>query len=105
MLNIADTLYFWCRNALPLALATVVRVIPQEICGLSIVPVRAEKGSGGSSPGCISNAPQSIVRPSSRGGVPVLRRPSGKPWRCNVADRPSDGASSMRPAGIVLSPI
>ena len=40
--------------------------------------VRIENGSGGSSPGCISSADQSIVRPSSRGGVPVFKRPSSK---------------------------
>ena len=37
--------------------------------------VRKEKGEGGSSPGCISRLAQSIVRPSSRGGVPVFSRP------------------------------
>ena len=41
--------------------------------------VRIENGSGGSSPGCISNADQSMLRPSSRGGVPVFNRPSVKP--------------------------
>ena len=50
--------------------------------------VRVENGSGGSSPGCISNAAQSIVVPSSRGGVPVFSRPSAKPTRSSVRESP-----------------
>ena len=49
------------------------------ICGVVIFSVRKEKGTGGSSPGCISSAAQSMVRPSRRGGVPVLSRPICKP--------------------------
>ena len=67
--------------------------------------VRTENGSGGSSPGCRSTAAQSIVLPSSRGGVPVLSRPSAKPARSSVRERPSAGASPTRPAGICRSPI
>ena len=55
-------------------------------------------------PGLSSDA-QSMVRPSSRGGVPVFSRPSLKPARVMVADRPSDACSFMRPATIFLSPI
>ena len=47
-----------------------------------------------------SQRAQSMVRPSSRGGVPVFRRPSSKPWRSNVIDSPSAGASPTLPAGI-----
>ena len=85
--------------------AGVVRVMPHWICRLAIRSVSTENGSGGSSPGCISSAAQSIVVPSSRGGVPVLRRPSAKPARSSVRDRPIDGASPTRPAGICRSPI
>ena len=46
-----------------------------------------------------------MVRPSRRGGVPVFSRPSAKPCRSRVADRPRAGASPMRPAGICVSPI
>ena len=46
-----------------------------------------------------------MVRPSSRGGVPVLRRPSANPSRSSVRDRPSAGASPTRPAGVWRSPI
>ena len=51
----------------------------QAICGVVIAVVRNEKGEGGSSPGCTSSAAQSMVRPSSRGGVPVFSRPIVKP--------------------------
>ncbi len=78
--------------------AAVVRVIPHWICGVSIRSVSIENGSGGSSPGCISIRPQSIVAPSSRGGVPVLRRPSAKPSRSSVSERP-DRRRLADPAG------
>ena len=42
-----------------------------------------------------------MVRPSSRGGVPVLSRPKAKPRRSRVADSPRAGASPTRPAGVV----
>jgi hypothetical protein len=63
-----------------------------------------ENGSGGSSPGCISTADQSMVVPSSRGGVPVFNRPSVKPTRSNEAESPMAGASPTRPAGQFFSP-
>lgn len=47
--------------------------------GVVIRCVRKEKGTGGWSPGCTSSEAQSMLPPSSRGGVPVLRRPSWKP--------------------------
>ena len=46
-----------------------------------------------------------MVRPSSRGGVPVFSRPSAKPQRSRVAERPIAGASPTRPAGVCFSPI
>ena len=66
--------------------------------------VSAENGSGGSSPGCMSRPAQSMVRPSSRGGVPVLSRPSANPSRSSVRDSPTAGASPTRPAGVCCSP-
>ena len=77
----------------------------QTTCGVVIRSVRNENGTGGSSPGCTSSPRQSIVVPSSRGGVPVFSRPSAKPSPRKVRDRPSDGASPTRPAGIFSSPI
>ena len=72
----------------------------QATCGVVMRSVRNENGTGGSSPSWTSSPAQSIVVPSSRGGVPVLSRPSAKPARRKVCDRPSDGASPTRPAGI-----
>ena len=83
----------------------VVSVMWQTICGVVIRPVRNENGTGGSSPGWTASPRQSIVVPSSRGGVPVLRRPSAKPQRRSVCDSPSAGASPTRPAGIFSCPI
>ena len=79
--------------------------MPHSTCGLLMRSVSTENGSGGSSPGCGSVAAQSMVVPSSRGGVPVFSRPSAKPARSSVAERPTDGASPTRPAGICWSPI
>ena len=59
--------------------AGVVQVTWQGTWGVVIRSVRVEKGGGGSSPGWHSSPAQSMVRPSRRGGVPVFRRPSGKP--------------------------
>ena len=75
--------------------------MPQAICGVVMRSVRNENGTGGSSPGCISSPAQSMVRPSSRGGVPVLSRPSaqaqpverlGQPDRRRLADRGRPGS-------------
>ena len=60
--------------------------------------VRVENGSGGSSPGCISSAAQSMVAPSSRGGVPVFSRPSAKPEALQGA-READRRRLADPAG------
>ncbi|MDT4865753.1 hypothetical protein FQZ97_1005760 [compost metagenome] len=83
----------------------VVRVIPQSICGVVILSVIKENGTGSSSADCISRLCQSIVRPSRRGGVPVLSRPTAKPRPRKVSESPSAGFSPMRPAGIFFSPI
>ncbi len=53
----------------------VVRVMWQSTWGVVIASVIIEKGSGGLSPGWRSRTAQSMVLPSRRGGVPVLRRP------------------------------
>jgi hypothetical protein len=96
----------WCRLARMMAcVAGVVVVMPHVICGVVIAVVRNENGTGGSSPGCTFSPRQSIVVPSSRGGVPVLSRPSAKPSPRKVRDKPSDGASPTLPAGIFSSPI
>ena len=50
-------------------------------CGCTILLVRKLNGVGSASPGCSSNRDQSIVRPSRRGGVPVLSRQVRRPSR------------------------
>ncbi len=45
-----------------------------------------------------------MVVPSSRGGVPVFRRPRANPARSNDVDSPSAGASPTLPAGQFFSP-
>ena len=56
----------------------IERVIAQNNCGLIRVPGNADMRHGSSSEGCSSSLPQSIVRPSSRGGVPVFSRAIGR---------------------------
>ena len=59
--------------------AGVVWVMWQAICGVAIESVRNENGWGGSSPRCSWRPLQSMVRPSSRAGVPVFSRPMRRP--------------------------
>ena len=70
----------------------LVAVTPQAICRCTGASERKENITGSSSPGWLPTASQSIVRPSSRGGVPVLRRPSGSP-------RPAMRSASRTEAG------
>src|SRR3546814_9040224 len=65
----------------------------QTVCGTAMAVVRVENGSGGSSPAWTSRSPHSLVPPSRRGGVPVFRRPSGKPASSKVRAKPTAGAS------------
>src|SRR6185312_8660878 len=85
--------------------ASVVCVMWQTTCGVVIFSVKNEKGCGGSSPCCTWRPFQLMVRPSRRGGVPVLSRLMRRPSPYSRSDRPRAGASLMRPAGILRSPI
>ena len=70
--------------------AAVVRVIPHWICGVVIRSVITENGSGGSSPGCISTADQSMVRavePRRRAGLEPPEREPGALKRARKAHR------------------
>ena len=70
--------------------AGVVRVMPHWICGLSMRSVSIENGSGGSSPGCISTAAQSIVRavePRRRAGLQPAERKAEPLQRARQAER------------------
>ena len=75
--------------------AAVVRVIAHWICGFVMRSVSVENGSGGSSPGCISSAAQSMVRavePRRRAGLQPPERETDplqrarKPRRRRFAD-------------------
>ena len=79
--------------------------MPHEICDAVVFLDRNENNVGSSSPGCISRIDQSIVRPSSRGGVPVLSRPNGRPNPSSRSAILTDGFSPMRPPGCATSPI
>ena len=63
-----------------------------------------EKNSGSGSPSWISRRSQSMVVPSSRGGVPVLSRPSAKPAASRLWASETEGGSPKRPAGVRWSP-
>ena len=86
--------------------AAVVRVMPHSICGCA----RSRRSGTRTAPAARRRAaspapPSRWCAPSSRGGVPVFSRPSAKPSRSSVSDRPIAGASPTRPAGICCSPI
>ena len=62
--------------------------------------MRYENGGGGSSsPGCSSMTEKSMESRSSRGGVPVFRRPTSNPKSRMQSDRRSADDSPARPAG------
>ena len=71
-------------------------------CGIS--RVRKLNGVGSASPGCSSKWHQSIVRPSRRGGVPVLRRQPRRPSRFSASPSRMLGGSPLRPAEYCCSP-
>ena len=83
----------------------VVRVMKQSICGVVIRGVKYENGSGSESPDCRSRPVQSIVRPSSRAGVPVFKRPRRKPAASRLSLSRLLGRSPKRPAGTRSSPM
>ena len=85
---------------------SVVRVMPHWICGVVDALGEGRERLRRLVSGLHFEArPSRWCVPSSRGGVPVLRRPSAKPSRSSVCDRPTDGASPTRPAGVWRSPM
>ena len=84
---------------------SLVWVIQHAICGgcIARVPMKLITGAG-SSPGCRSSCEKSTVRPSSRGGVPVLRRPAGSASSRRRRPRVFAGGSPARPASKCSSP-
>ena len=65
---------------------------------------RKLKGVGSASPGCSSNLDQSMVRPSRRGGVPVLRRHLAQAELLRDSPRRTLAGSPERPAVYCCSP-
>lgn len=63
-----------------------------------------ENFDGFSSPYCGSNASKSIVRASSRAGVPVFMRPVSNPIAASDAVMPVEAGSPARPPGACASP-
>ena len=84
--------------------ADVVEVIRHDSWTLSIRVVRRLKGTGTASPASSGSASQSMLSRASRGGVPVFRRPSGRPSVSRRRPRSVAGASPSRPAGVVSRP-
>ena len=68
--------------------AAVVRVMPHWICGFVDALGQRRERLRRLVAGLHLEAAQSMVRPSSRGGVPVLSRPSAKPSRSSVPRKP-----------------
>ena len=78
---------------------SLVCVIQHATCAgcIARVPMKLITGAG-SSPGCSSRTEKSTVRPSSRGGVPVFRRPAGSASSRRRAPSVFAGGSPARPA-------
>ncbi len=78
---------------------SLVWVIQHGSCrGCCAASPMNENTGCGSSPGCTSIAEKSMLRASSRGGVPVFRRPTGSLSSRRRAARVSEGGSPARPA-------
>ena len=78
----------------------VVKAMWHEICGWMIFFVRKLKGVGSASPFCSSKASQRIVRPSSRGGVPVFKRHSPQAQRPQRLAQQNRGRLAAAPGWI-----
>src|SRR6478609_8152346 len=84
--------------------SSVVNAMKHGTCFCVIFFVRKLNGVGSASPGCTSKRDQSMLRPSRRGGVPVLSLHPRKPSSLSDSPRSCDGGSPLRPAGYVCSP-
>src|SRR3546814_18348218 len=84
--------------------AALVRVIAQKICGTVRRSFHVEQVQSPLSDGCSSSCAQLIVRPSRRGGVPVLSRAIGRSATRSCCTSLCAPASPMRPPSIRSSP-
>ena len=82
----------------------LVRDIAQNNCGTDRRWRIDDIVQSSSSEGCISKRDQSIVRPSSRGGVPVFNRAMGKSAPRNCCANSMADASPTRPPSSRSSP-
>jgi hypothetical protein len=83
----------------------LVCAMPHAICRTWGPRDRKENIVGSSSAGCMSRLDQSMLSEASRGGVPVFRRPSGRPIASSRSARRTEGLSPIRPPGRDTSPI
>mmetsp|Transcript_792 Transcript_792/g.1902 ORF Transcript_792/g.1902 Transcript_792/m.1902 type:complete len:275 (+) Transcript_792:1310-2134(+) len=89
------------QSATSASVSAVVRVPWQLIClaggaHAGSRSLRKENGAGEASPGCSSVLAQSMVSPSSLGGVPVLRRPSRNPCCSSSCERDAAAPAAAR---------
>ena len=78
--------------------------IAQNNCGIARRRRIADMVQFSLSDGWVSNFDQSIVRPSRRGGVPVLRRAIGRSAPRNCSERSKAESSPTRPPSSRSSP-
>ncbi len=83
----------------------LVRAMAQASCGIRIPSSNADIVHGSRSLGCPSTRDQSIVRPSSLGGVPVFSRPWASPISRTCSPSGNDARSPRRPPSLTFSPI
>ena len=77
-----------------------VWVIQHGTCRGCSIPgsINEKNGTGFKSPGCSLHFEKSLDLPSIRAGVPVFRRPLGRPRSINRSANLMDGGSPARPA-------
>ena len=98
--NIGD----WCSAPrMTSCVARLVRVIAQNNCGMTRLP-SGDRVQLSLSDICISRRLQSMVRPSRRGGVPVLRRATQRSSARSCWPRTVAAGSPARPPSVTESP-
>lgn len=79
MLNISDTLYRWCREDRPFALASVIRVSGSAPLppGTALAVDTDGEAVGSISGGCVEGAVHELCRQVPAGGEPLIRASFG----------------------------
>ena len=83
----------------------MVAVIQQQTCGWVIRSVMNENGRGSVVAGLLGEAREIDVSRATRGGVPVLSRPSVRPRLRSESLSSIAAGSPMRPPGVCSSPV